>query len=51
MIAWRAGQRSRRRTQRANADSMVESASSAHASNRSIAVYNVTNRAVTKENN
>ena len=45
MIACKAGQRSRRRTHRANADSEPDSDSSAQASSLSIAVYNVTNRA------
>ena len=48
MIACKAGQTSRRRTQRANADSELDSDSSAQASNLSIAVYNVTNRAENK---
>ena len=48
IIACKAGQRSRRRTQRANADSELDSDSSAQASNLSIAVYNVTNRAENK---
>ena len=48
IIACKAGQRSRRRTQRANADSELDSDSSAQANSLSIAVYNATNRAEKK---
>ena len=49
MIACKAGQRSRSKTHRANADSELDSDSSAQASNLSIAVYSVTNRAKSKK--